>query len=77
MHIDRPMSEYEAAAIWGLWAVCQCLLDQGALPAERLLSALKAQRDSLAEMGARNAAASIDVIMSCIELPRRGRESEK
>jgi len=70
MRADRPMNEYEAAAIWGLCTVCECLIDQGVLPAEPLLSALKALRDSQAEMGAREAAGSINMIMSCIEPPR-------
>jgi len=37
MRADRPMNEYEAAAIWGLCTVCECLIDQGVLPAEPLL----------------------------------------
>ncbi len=76
MRTDRPMSEYESAPIGLFWILCQCLLDHGVLPAERLLSALKALRDSHAEMGARNAAATIDMIISCIEPPPRRPESE-
>jgi hypothetical protein len=71
----HKMSEHDAAAIWGLWALYQSLLDDGVLPPDRLLGALKALRDNFSEMGARNAAATIDMIISCIEQPRRRRKS--
>ena len=70
MNTDRPMNEYELAA-WALVrTLCQALIDSRVLPHDQLSLALKEERDSLGEMGSRNAAAYIDTMLSCIEPPQ-------
>jgi hypothetical protein len=64
------MSRHEMQAVWGLYPLCQILIDQGVLPHDRLLAGLKELRDDQADMGAANAAAMVDFIISQIKPPR-------
>jgi hypothetical protein len=70
MRTDRPMSEYEAAEWAIMQSVCQALIDTRALSHDHLSNALKKARDNFTEMGATNAAATIDMTISCIDPPR-------
>ncbi len=70
MRTKLRMNVHEMKAVWGLYPLCQILIDQGALPHDRLVEGLKELRDSQAEMGAPNAAAIVDFIVSLIKPPK-------
>jgi hypothetical protein len=69
MTTDRPMSEYEAALFDAIVALGQTLLEGGNISESVLLNKLSEARTNFDEMGRRDGAATIALLMKFIAEP--------